>query len=147
MSGRQELSTWLAAVVESYGDVIEDVVLAGSRSSDLHRPDSDWDVVVCLADAVYADPETADRTELAITVDPRLPRPQQTLDLFFLRSSGELIRWEPCDNIGHDEIEAMGLSVIDGWLRGPLCDFSRFLKEHTSKTVLQLWPSKAGGAP
>lgn len=73
-----ELESFVADVVGRYP--VEEIVLFGSRARDDARPDSDWDVIVCLSDESAKD---------ALLADTTLQRHFTTfLDLFTLAPDG-----------------------------------------------------------
>ncbi len=127
------LRPWLDAVTAKYGHLLEAVLLVGSRSAGYQRPDSDWDVVLCLLDDVYSDCDAAVRAEQAIAFDASLPRPEQRLDLFIVRPDGELVRWErwPDEDVRDEPTGRFcGMwPIANGYVQGPTGDFSRFFRE------------------
>jgi predicted nucleotidyltransferase len=143
------LRPWLEAVTAKYGHLIDDILLVGSRSAGYERPDSDWDVVLCLLERLYADPDAAVNAEQAIAFDQLLPRPEQGLDLFVVRPGGELVRWEQLpdwDGV-QEEAETGGTFastwlVVNGYIQGPTGDFSRFFKEW-AHCCPEIWPASA----
>ena len=87
---------WLQTLVESWPQV-ETVALTGSRARGQAKPDSDWDVIVCLEASCYQThaeswPQQVDKVEQRIAFDPRLR--QDAIDLFFMDPTGHLRRWE-----------------------------------------------------
>lgn len=97
----EAFQVWLLDTVARYPE-IDSIHLTGSRSEGSHKPDSDYDLVVCLSEALY-DTETIvsqsgyrhkiarrkDDTELRIALSTRRP----AIEIFFLRPDGLLARY------------------------------------------------------
>jgi len=132
---------WLSKLTELYPE-IDCVLLVGSRASGYSRPDSDWDVVICLEDNCYQDDTQVDKIEQRIAFDPALC--SDALDIFWLRPSGSLGRWE----YGPDEAPPSRLQVADSdewlkeWVNGhllvgePMGDFDRLYRSLDKGKIL-----------
>jgi predicted nucleotidyltransferase len=87
-----DVNAWAADARRLYPAIVS-VHLVGSRAGKRCRPNSDWDLVVCLADDLYDElGEPVDDTEQRIAFDPALYF--SGLDLYFLRPGDRQFRWD-----------------------------------------------------
>ena len=98
---QEEFDAWLERLLALYPQVTE-VSLVGSRAFGYARPNSDWDVILCLEDDCYqpdekGHPVQVDKIEQRLAYDPALY--SKALDIFYLRPDGSLGRWD----LGPDE--------------------------------------------
>ena len=87
-----EFEAWLYKLLELYPQQVEVVALVGSRAFGYARPDSDWDVILCLEKDCYQEGEQIDKIEQRIAFDPDLR--SEAIEIFFLRPDGGLGRWQ-----------------------------------------------------
>lgn len=77
---------WCNRLVKKH-PMITDIILTGSRGTDVYNNDSDWDVIICLEEELY-EQGTGPWLEAYLTIWTHF----EGLDLFFVRPDGEFTR-------------------------------------------------------
>lgn len=154
----EQFQAWLDELVTLHPE-ITDVMLVGSRALGVNRPDSDFDVIICLRDACY---ELIEKACVAIDGSPstyttarardygelrmalEISRP--SLDIFFLWPDGTLHRYNYLELIYEELLEGKYQALMElvghelsdeeaSQLAGPILDgelegdFTRLYKE------------------
>jgi predicted nucleotidyltransferase len=99
-----DFEAWLERLISRWPQV-DSVHLTGSRSRGMDRPDSDWDIIVCLTAECYEEIgrnanrfgewiyyQPLDKIEQQIAFDVELRH--EAIDLFFMDPGGALRRWQ-----------------------------------------------------